>query len=249
MSKLAARIGMWAAIAQTAFFVLYLIGLVQGISALFARQSMAQVAATRWTDIQTYAAHYADDPFSLAVGLATQADVFLTGFSVLIIFLTLHELTDPARQIVTRIASSLALALMVLSCMAYYIQIVSVHQTIVTGGDLVGLAQFAESNFFSPMMAVLQLCWTLLYGLITLVVAPLFSGRGLERWIRWAFIVNGVVGVVVGILYTFGLYGALPISILGLVATSFAYPMLAVLFRRAARGEERAMSLIAAHQP
>jgi hypothetical protein len=245
MKPLAARIGMWAAIAQTAFSLIYVVGLGMLMAALFSRQSMAEVTAMRWTDVQTYAAHYADDPFSMWAGLAVQADVFLTGFSVLVIFLVLHELTHPDRQIVTRIASALALALMALSCMAYYIQIASVHQTIVSGGDLAGLAQFAESNASSPMMAVLQLSWTLLYGLTTLVVAPLFSTKGLERWIRGLFVVNGVIGISVGILYACGVNGALPVSILGLIATAFAYPLLAILFHRTALSAAPVLSLSA----
>jgi hypothetical protein len=245
MKPLAARIGMWASIAQTAFSLIYLVGLVLLMAALFSHQSMAEVTATRWTDIQVYAAHYAADPFSMYVGLAVQTDVFLTGFSVLVIFLALHELTHPTRQIVTRIASALALALMALSCMAYYIQIASVHQTIVSGGDLEGLAQFAESNASSPMMAVLQLAWTFLYGLTTLVAAPLFSAKGFERWIRGLFLVNGAIGIAVGILYACGVNGALPVSILGLIATSFAYPLLAILLHRTAHNTAPVLSLSA----
>ncbi len=243
MTKLAARIGMWAALAQTAFSAIYLIGLILLMSTLFAHQSMAEVAATSWTDIRTYAAHYMDDPFSMRLGLIVQGDVFLNGLSVLVVFLCLHELTHPSKQIVTRIAGALALAVMILSCMTYYIQIASVHQTIINGGDLEGLAQFAESNASSPMMANLQLAWTFLYGLTTLVVTPLFSGGGLERWIRWGFLINGVIGICVGILYAFGITEALPVSILGLIATSFVYPLLAVLYARMARGNPTIMSL------
>ena len=53
-------------------------------------------------------------------------------------------------------------------------------------------------------MASLQLGWAFFYGLTTLVVVPIFSRQGIEKWIRWAFLVNGVVGVTVGIGYAAG---------------------------------------------
>jgi hypothetical protein len=228
---------MWASICETVFSLFYVIGLVILMVSLFSQQTVAQAAANQWTNIQDYALHYADNPFTMRVGLFVQADVFLTGLAILVIFLVLHEMIDQPRKIITRIGSAIALILATLSCMTYYIQIASVHQTILHGGDLQGLAQFAESNGTSPAMATLQLSWTLFYGLATLVISPIFNAKGLEKWIKWAFIFNGVIGVAVGIGYAAGLTILVPISIFALIATAFAYVLLAILFYRASQGE------------
>jgi hypothetical protein len=107
-----------------------------------------------------------------------------------------------------------------------------VHQTIVSGGDLEGLAQFAESNISSPGMATLQLAWALFYGLATLSIIPALGNSKAEKWIKGGFLVNGVIGVTVGIAYAFGMTNILPLAVLGLVGTSFAYPLLAYRFYR-----------------
>ena len=81
-------------------------------------------------------------------------------------------------------------------------------------------------------MATLQLAWAIFYGIATLVVAPVFDGTRSEKWIRAAFLLNGVIGITVGIAYAFGVTWLLPIAILGLVVASIAYPLLALRFRR-----------------
>ncbi len=232
MTRLSARIGMWAAIAQTAFSLIYLAGVVILMAALFSQKSMAEVAATRWTNIQDFAAHYTDNPLSMHVGTAVQVDIFLSGLAILVIFNVLHEIAKPEVKIITRICSALALIVVVLSCTAYYIQLASVHQTIINGGDLEGLGQFAESNFSSPGMATMQLSWAFFYGLTTLVGAAIFTGKGIEKWIKWAFMINGLIGIIVGSAYAFGVTWLLPLSMLSLIVTAFAYPLLAIYFKR-----------------
>lgn len=109
------------------------------------------------------------------------------------------------------------------------------HQVIIGGGDLEGLGQFAEANVSSPGMATLQLAWAFFYGLATLFVIPVLGKTRSERWIKVAFLVNGVIGVAVGIAYAFGITGLLPLAILGLVAASIAYPLLALRFFQASK--------------
>ncbi len=230
---LAARIGKWASIVETILTLVYLIGVIVLMTLLFSRYSAAEIAAKQWLGIQDYAQHYADDYWSMVTGIVVQIDVFLTGIVILVIFLALHEVADPEWRILTRIGYSFAIVLTVASCTMYYIQVASVHQSIMNGGDLVGLGQFVEPNFSSPGMAVLQLSWTIFYGLTTLVVAPVFRKNGIEKWIRWCFVINGVIGIVVGTSYLFGVVWLLPLSMAGLIAIGSAYPFLAVYFDRA----------------
>jgi hypothetical protein len=120
----------------------------------------------------------------------------------------------------------------VTSSWGYYIQLASVHQTIISAGDLEGLSQFVEANVSSPGMATLQLAWAIFYGIATLVVVPVFDSTRSDKLIKVAFLFNGVIGIIVGIAYVFGATSLLPLAILGLVVASIAYPLLALRFHR-----------------
>ena len=156
----------------------------------------------------------------------------MAGIVIPVVFLALHETAGPEKKILTRIASAFAIMMAVASSWSYYIQLASVHQTIISAGDLEGLGQFVEANVSSPGMATLQLAWAIFYGIATLVVAPVFDGTRSDKWIKAAFLLNGVIGITVGIAYAFGATSLLPLAILGLVVASIAYPMLALRFLR-----------------
>lgn len=232
MSKLPARIGFWAAALETLISIVYIIGLVILIGVALSQYSAAELAAQRWVDITAYAQHYADDPISLTVSLVVQVSAFIAGLLILIIFLVLHELADPPLKIMTRIASAFAMMMAMMSSWGYYVQLASVHQIIMNGGDLDGLSQFVEANVSSPGMATLQLAWAVFYGLATLFLIPVFGKSRSEKWIKAGFLINGLIGVTVGIAYSFGATDILPLAVLGLVGTSFAYPLLALRFHR-----------------
>jgi hypothetical protein len=237
MSKLSARIGFWAAVAQSAVSLVYIIGLVILVGAALSKQSASELAAHQWTDITFYAQHYKDDYLSLIVGLIVQVSALLAGLLIPVVFLALHEMVNPELKILTRISSVFTIMMSVTSSWGYYVQLASVHQVIIRAGDLEGLGQFVEANVSSPGMATLQLAWALFYGLATLVVVPVFGSTRSERWIKAAFLVNGVIGIVVGIAYAFGAITLLPIAILGLIMASIAYPLLALRFLQVVRAD------------
>jgi hypothetical protein len=232
MKNPAARVGLWAALAETSCTIVYIIGLFALVGLSLARSTPAELATQGWPGIQAYAQHYADDPTALTVGLVVQVSAFASGLLILVVFLALHELAEPAKKFFTRLASAFALLLALTSSWAYYIQWGSVHQAILRGGDLEGLAQFVESYIASPAMATLQLGWAFFYGLACLAMLPALGPTRLERWVKLAFGVNGVIGVLIGLAYALGLTGLLPFAVLGLAATSFAYPLLAIHFHR-----------------
>jgi hypothetical protein len=232
MSRLSARIGFWSAASQSVISIVYVIGLIILVTLALSHQSVSQLADQRWTDITTYAQHYEDDQISLTVGLVVQGSALMAGIMIPVVFLALHETTCTEKKILTLIASAFTIMMSVTSSWGYYIQLASVHQTISSAGDLDGLSQFVEANISSPGMATLQLAWAIFYGIATLVVAPVFDGTRSDKWIRAAFLLNGVIGITVGIAYAFGVTWLLPIAILGLVVASVAYPLLALRFRR-----------------
>ena len=53
MSRLPARIGFWAAAAQSVVSLVYIIGLVILITLALSQHSVADLAAQRWTDVTT----------------------------------------------------------------------------------------------------------------------------------------------------------------------------------------------------
>jgi hypothetical protein len=230
--RLPARIGFWAAAAETLISLVYLIGLVLLVALALSQSSAAELAAHRWVDITTYAQHYGDDPISLTIGLVVQVSALIAGLLILIVFLVLHELAAPPLKIVTRMASAFALMMALLSSWGYYVQLAAVHQIIVNGGDLEGLSQFVETHVSSPGMATLQLAWALFYGLASLCLVPVFGNTRTEKWIKVGFLINGLIGVAVGIGYAFGATEILPLAVLGLVGTAFVYPLLALRFYR-----------------
>ena len=232
MSKLNLRIGFWAALAESVVSVVYIVGLVILITTALSHQNASDLAAQKWIDIATYARDYAYDNVSLTVGLVVQISAFLAGILILIVFLVLHEMADPEVRIFTRIASAFALMMALMSSWGYYVQLASVHQVIIQSGDLEGLGQFVEANVSSPGMATLQLAWALFYGLATLFVIPSLSNMQSGNWIKAGFLFNGIVGVIVGIAYSCGIINILPLAVLGLIGSSFAYPLLAINFYR-----------------
>lgn len=235
MSRLSAHVGFWAAAGQTVISLVYIIGLVILVGAALSQHSAAELAEQQWAGITTYAQHYEDDQLSLVVGLIVQVSALLAGLLIPVVFLVLHEMADPEKKILTRIASAFTIMMAVTSSWGYYIQLASVHQVILRGGDLEGLGQFVEANVSSPGMATLQLAWALFYGIATLVVVPVFGHTRAERWIKAAFLINGVIGITIGIAYAFGAIELLPLAILGLLVASIAYPLLASRFHSAAK--------------
>ena len=107
MSKLPARIGFWASIAETLVTLVYIIGLVSLIAVALSQHSASDLAAQQqWTNIITYAQQYAEDQVSIRISLLVQVSAFLAGILILVVFLTIHEMADPQIKIVTRIASA-----------------------------------------------------------------------------------------------------------------------------------------------
>jgi len=95
--------------------LVYIIGLVILITLDLSQHSVADLATQQWTDVTTYARHYSEDTVSLTVGLIVQVSAFLAGILILVVFLVLHELTDPAWKIMTCIASAFALMMATMS--------------------------------------------------------------------------------------------------------------------------------------
>ena len=66
-------------------------------------------------------------------------------------------------------------------------------------GHFEGIEQFIQANPLSALLAINMLGWTLFLGLASLCVAPVFTGRGVEKTIKYAFLANGFFCLLGGI--------------------------------------------------
>ncbi len=220
MTRLSAQIGRWAALAQTIVGYAYLFGYI-ALLAIFSIQP--------WTDIQAYAAQL-DTPYFFAL-TALQVLAFLQALLVIVLAVAIYDYAAPERKILARLGIVFALSFAILSSMHYYIQWVSVRQSILRN-DLTGLGLFVQFNFDSPISAANMLGWMFFYGLTTLVLAPIFNHSRLENWIRGAFLVNGIGCILCAVILAFGQKWVYFLWTALISTTWFAYPLLAILFRR-----------------
>lgn len=220
MSKLAARIGIWSSISQTAVGYGYLIVYIIFLT-LFAPKP--------WSGIQTFAADI-NTPYMTWITVI-QILAFLQALLVFVISVALHDFSSQNQKILTRLAMAFALAFALLASMHYFVQWTSVRQSILHN-DLDGLGLFVQFNFNSPMSAINMLGWMFFYGLTTLSLSPIFKNKGIEKWIHWAFLVNGIGCILCALILAFG-YNWVYLVWTGLISiTWFAYPLIAILLNR-----------------
>lgn len=220
MSKLATRIGIWASISQTAVGYGYLI-----VYVIF----MILFPVKPWTTIQAFAADI-NTPY-MAWLTAIQVLAFLQALLVLVISITLHDFSKPDQKILTRLAMAFALAFAIISCIHYYVQWTGVRQSILRN-DLEGLGLFVQFNFDSPMSTINMLGWMFFYGLTTLSLAPLFKNKGIEQWIHWSFLINGIGCILCALILVMG-QKWIYLVWTGLISITWvAYPLLVTVFKR-----------------
>ncbi len=79
-------------------------------------------------------------------------------------------------------------------------------------------------------------------NLSTLIAFPVFEKRGLEKWIRWFFLVNGLITPLFAVSYFYPVY-SVPILMLGGIPWAITVPgcllLLALFFRQRLMGLRR----------
>jgi hypothetical protein len=178
-----------------------------------------------WTNLADYMAYTStyNQSFKFAAQLAML--LFAPAFVVL-----LHSIEDRAeedKKFMSKIALSFALMFAVCVSMHYFVQISSVRLSIGIG-QTSGLEQFIQANPYSGLAGINLVGWTLFFSLSCIFLAPVFSGSGLNRVIRYALIANAVfclLGgfgyimdyvILVGICLNLGMGGAMGTAIVGL---------------------------------
>ena len=226
MSRLSIKLGYWSAILFAIVFVVYFAGVVSMIFFF---------PLPPWTTLADFMA--TAQPASLVVYALIQMAAFLSMPLAVIMFCSFHDYAPDDKKILTRVALCALIAAMVLSNQMYFVHFSAARQS-VSEGILMGLEQFVEWNPNSVVMASGTLGWTFFYGLAFLFVAPVFSGGGLERWLRYLSLICGSCGIlgwmgalldstVLGLVYMMG--GTVSVATIAVLAS--------ILFKRLENGE------------
>lgn len=149
-----------------------------------------------------------------------------------LLMVCIHCHAPAARRVLTLAALVFTGVYAALLTVVYAVQLTVVRWGVLQG-QTAGLELFAYQHTPSVMFAV-DIYGYLFLGLATLLVAPVFSGRGLERAIRWSLGAHGlsdmagVVGLTLEIGWLMDLY--LYVMSASLLAAAV---LLSIFFRRA----------------
>jgi len=202
----AGRLGFWSAFFSATFGIMYLLGEAAHLLGLLGPH---------------------DSPASLVVRMAPS---LLLPVAFVILMATINACASKRSRVWAQIALAFAVIYAVLVSFVYFVELtVVIPQTVRGEADEVALLVFGFGTF---MFAVDILGYAFM-SLATLFAAPVFEGRGLELWIRWALIVNGFLAPVIALQIIFP-----PLwKVAALWAVSFpaATVMLAVWFSRTQR--------------
>jgi hypothetical protein len=188
-SLLAIRLGLWSASGATLAMIVFTVcfSIVLTTQPIFL-----------WTNMAAYQ-DYLTAHRSIWPDLA-RLSMLLFGPLLVITLNSIHEYARPADKILTRIGLCFGLGFAVLTGIHYFVQLSTVR--IAAAQDhLAGMDQVIQANPYSAVAALNMLGWTIVLGLASLFVAPVFRGGRLERVIRGALIVNGVCCLLGGLGY------------------------------------------------
>jgi hypothetical protein len=148
--------------------------------------------------------------------------------SFLVMMVAVHYYADQTKRIWSHIGLLFALAYFVFVSIVYFtVLTVTMPHNLDGRSDLVAILQYIPKSFLSGIDA---LGYTTM-SLATLFAFPVFNKMGLEKWIRWAFLANGVIAPIILLTQIYPLIAYLGASwIVTLPASSI---LVTLLFKRA----------------
>ena len=175
--RLPAQVGYWSAILLASVLLVYLLSM---IGLVFSHPA-------RWTGVADYVA--ATSAAWQRFLTICELCVFLAAPLYLSLLRCIHEQARGRQRFLARMGVDFALIATVLSSINYFTQLGAVRLSI-KHGEVVGLEHLIQVNTHSAMYGLAILGWTLFLGASSLLIAPVFSGKGLTKVIRWACRVN-----------------------------------------------------------
>ncbi|HEX3044467.1 MAG TPA: hypothetical protein VHY08_06915 [Bacillota bacterium] len=189
--QLSVQLGFWSATICTMTFILWtfcFIGILV-FNPLF-----------RWTNLENYISYTQHNNQFLKTLAETAMVIFGVAFVTLLN--SIHSYAPQKQKLLTRISLCFGSIFVALTGMSYFIQVTTVRLDIIKG-QTVGLEQFINMNPQAAIMAVNLLGWSLFLGLASLFAAPVFTGPGLKRVIRYSLMINGILCLIGGIGFAF----------------------------------------------
>lgn len=146
----------------------------------------------------------------------------------LIMMVAIHYYAPVSKKIWSHIGLLFALAYFVFVSIVYFtVLTVTMPHTLNGQEELVAVLKYVPKSFLSGIDA---LGYTTM-SLATLFAFPVFSRTGSERWVRWAFLANGVIAPIILLTQLYPLIAYLGASwIITLPASSI---LVTRLFKRA----------------
>jgi hypothetical protein len=142
--------------------------------------------AAPWRGIDAYEAS------SAATEIVALVPVLLLAPVVVVLMACIHHLAAGSRQVADQLAGTFAAVHATIVTVNYVVQLYVVRLGI-GAGEVEGLALLAMPNPRSVFVA-LEIAGYGFFALMALAAAAAVSGRKLERWIRYAFLVAGAAG-------------------------------------------------------
>lgn len=197
------RLGFWSASFSATFAVMYIAAEMAHLSGLLGPH---------------------DSPESLVVRMTPS---LLLAMAFVMLMVTIHACASKQHKIWAHIALVFAVIYAVLVSIVYFVELtVVVPRTMQGEADQVALLEFG----FGTFMFAIDILGYFFMSLATLFAAPVFDGRGLERWIRWALVVNGVLAPAIALQIIYPpLWNVAAVWVVSFPASTV---MLAVWYRR-----------------
>lgn len=181
------RIGFWASVTAALSLIVFTIS--------FIAIAMTQ-EVTMWTNLADHLEKLRSN--SQTNKYIAQVCALLFGLAYLIIISIVNNIAAPAKKVFAKISLSFATIFTTLIAINYFLQLTFVRFSI-QSGLTDNLDNWIMFNPHSIILAIAMLGWTIMFGLSSLFVAPVFEGRGISKTIRVLFIINGVFCLLGGV--------------------------------------------------
>lgn len=214
------KMGFWASLLQSIVGYLYLIFYIV-FTVLY--------PPLTWTNIQDFALNYHGAYATILIVLQVLA--WIQSFLFFTIGVLLSQFVSPKKKAIVTIGLGCSVVFLALSSIHYYIQLTSVRIGI-EKGLLEGLGQFVQFNFDSPISVINILGWTLFCGIACIAFAFCFKKSRRGKWLKYGFLLNGIVSVLTAILFACGLTWTMLIWTFFISLTWYVYPILTLCFKR-----------------
>lgn len=193
MNNIALKVGYWAAVIAVVAFVVYTVCFV---AILFVNPIFL------WTNFENYikAVQTTNQTFKHIAMIF----MMVYGACFVIQLSCIEEFAELSKKYYAKIAELFGIGFFALIGINYFVQISTVRMQI-NAGQTKGLEQFIQANPISAMAAINMLGWTIFFGLSCIFAALAFGKTKVEKIIKYAFLVNGIMMLLGAVGYLFNI--------------------------------------------